>query len=115
MLKNKFIEASWRNEIYIYDSAFPNIPFKWTYVRVNVLPNHMKDKLELYTLADVNWLFSNSFRYISLSSEELLRCRSGEILVRDFLTEEEREEYRRNKVRLELLQHHAKTKEESEE
>ena len=65
---------------------------------MNVLPNHMKDKLELYTIADVEWLFSNSFCYISLSSEDVLRCRSGEIIVRDFLTEEEREEFCRNKV-----------------
>ena len=65
-------------------------------------------------LQDVEWLFSNSYRRIALSSEELLKCRSGQIVIRDFLTDVERDEYRQDKARLELLHNNVKQLEESE-
>ena len=115
LLKNKFVETGWKDAIFLYDSSFPNDPFKWNYTAVNYKSDCKKPSISMYGLADVEWLYSNSLRRITLSSEEVLACRSGEIVIRNFLSDEEREEFRRNQVRLSLLRTNVKQLDEAEE
>ena len=102
--KNNLISDKWRNSIYVYDRAFPNVPFQFDYLRVGAKEGLEKDNLNMYTLDDVHWLCSNTVKRFVFSSEMMLDIRSGVVNHYDIFSDTEREDIAQNIAHKEKLE-----------
>ena len=99
----------------ITDVELPDHTLDFAYKRVNVKEGQRKEKFDMYGLKDVEWIYGNSLKYITLSSDVMCDFHSGKTYPLDILTSQERSDISKNINRRDFLKNEIEEKDNSKE
>ena len=99
----------------ITDVELPDHTLDFAYKGVNVKEGQRKEKFDMYGLKDVEWIYGNSLKYITLSSDVMCDFHSGKTYPLDILTSQERSDISKNINRQDFLKNEIEEKDNSKE
>ena len=96
LLDRSQIQGSFRDQIVVYDSSFPETTIKCQYIGVEPHPGVSKDDVSKYDLSDVRWIYNAGKKHIILQTSQILDSKENKKVIIDVYTDAEREGIRAN-------------------